>query len=138
MLTYESSSSITNLKIKIFDILIELKSQNFIIEQIVTLTVLNVLKSSFFIYFIVLMKSARKEDNFSNLSSLFQNLVDEKNRQRVESMINVTKKKAENKPKRENKKNELHDENDKKNKCFRYDQSSHSKEKCSIVNFECI
>jgi hypothetical protein len=86
------------------------------------------------------MKSARKKNKFSSLSELFQNLIDEKNRQRVESMINVIRKKAENESKRKNNKDEedKKDENDKKNKCSRCDRSSHLKEKCSIVNFECI
>jgi hypothetical protein len=47
ILTYESF--IANLESKTLDVLIELKSQNLIIEQIVTLKVLNILKSSFFI-----------------------------------------------------------------------------------------
>ncbi len=55
----------------ILNILTKLKSQNLIIEQIVTLKVLNVLKSSFFIYLIVQMKSVRKENKFSSLINLF-------------------------------------------------------------------
>jgi hypothetical protein len=85
MLTYESFSSIADLESKILDILAELKSQNLTIEQIVILKVLNVLKSSFFIYLTVLIESARKEDKFPDLGELFQNLADEENRQRVES-----------------------------------------------------
>jgi alpha-ketoglutarate-dependent taurine dioxygenase len=143
MLTYESS--IADLKSKTLNILAELKSQNLTIEQIVTLKVLNVLKSSFFIYLTVLMKSARKKNKFSNLIELFQNLTDEENRQRAESVINLIRKGAENESKRENKKNENkknesneeNESNDKKNKCFRCDRSPHSKEKCSIVNSEC-
>jgi hypothetical protein len=92
------------------------------------------------------MKSTRKKNKFSNLSDLFQNLIDEKNRQRVESAtINLTRQRAENESKRknnkdeENKKDDSNEENDsKKNKCFKCDRSSHSKEKCSIVNSECI
>ncbi len=125
MLVYESS--IADLESKTLNILIELKSQNLTIEQIVTLKVLNVLKSSFFIYLIVLMKSARKKDKFSNLDELFQNLVDEENRQRAESMVNVIRKGAENESKRGNNKgeenkdesNEGNESNGKKNKCSR-------------------
>jgi hypothetical protein len=62
MLSYESS--IADLESKILNILTELKSQNLIIEQIVIFKVLNILKSSFFIYLIVLMKSVRKENKF--------------------------------------------------------------------------
>jgi hypothetical protein len=69
MFSYESS--IADLESKTLDVLIELKSQNLIIEQIVTLKVLNILESSFFIYLIVLMKFARKKDKFSILISLF-------------------------------------------------------------------
>jgi hypothetical protein len=91
------------------------------------------------------MKSTRKENKFLKLIDLFQNLIDEENRQRAESAtINLARQRAENKSKRENskdeedKKNDSNEENDKKNKCSRYDRSSHSKEKCSIVNSECI
>jgi hypothetical protein len=146
MLTYESS--IADLKSKILDVLVELKSQNLIIEQIVTLKVLNILKSSFFIYLIVLMKSARKKDKFFTLINLFQNLVDEKNRQRAESVINFIKKEAEinrnnqkdNKrknKKNENKKNDENDSNDDK-KCTRCDRVIHSKNECSTINSECF
>jgi hypothetical protein len=90
------------------------------------------------------MKSARKENKFSNLTDLFQNLADEKNRQKAESAtINLARQRAENgtnESKRGDNKGEedKKDENDKKNKCFRCDRSSYLKEKCSIVNFECI
>jgi hypothetical protein len=94
------------------------------------------------------MKSARKKDKFSNLSDLFQNLIDEKNRLRAESAtINLARQRVENEPKREDNKdkenkkddlNERNESNDKKNKCFRCDRSSHSKEKCLIVNSKCI
>ncbi len=84
------------------------------------------------------MKSARKEDKFSNLIDLFQNLIDEENRQRTELSVNlIRQKEAENEAnesKRENKKNEK----DKKNKCFRCSRSSHAKEKCSTINSEYI
>jgi hypothetical protein len=149
MLTYESS--IADLESKILDLLAELKSQNLIIEQIVTLKVFNILKSSFFIYLIVLMKFVRKEDKFFILISLFQNLVDEKTRQRAESVINFIKKEAEinrnnqseRDNKREDKKNEdkknvqngSNDDNDKK--CFRCDRDIHSKDECPTINSEC-
>ncbi len=142
MLTYETS--IADLKSKILDILIELKGQNLTIEQIVTLKVLNVLKSFFFIYLIVLMKSARKENKFSNLIDLFQNLADEENRQKVESAtVNLARQKGAgngtNEAKRGDKKDDPNEGNDsKKNKCSRCGRSSHSKEECPIVNFECI
>jgi hypothetical protein len=141
MLIYESF--IADLKSKTLNILIELKSQNLIIEQIVTLKVLNVLKSSFFIYLIVLMKFARKEDKFLILISLFQNLVDEKNRQRAESVTNLIKRdeiKRNNQKsnKRKNKKNEnkKNDSNEDK-KCSRCDRETHSKNECSAINSEC-
>ncbi len=96
----------------------------------------------------MLIKSARKKDKFSNLSDLFQNPIDEKNRQRAESSVNLIRKETEtnestreNNKDKENKKdasNKENDSNDKKNKCSRCDRLSHSKEKCSIVNFECI
>ncbi len=130
MLTYESS--VADLKSKTLNILIELKSQNLIIEQIVTLKVLNVLKSSFFIYLIVLMKSARKENKFSSFTSLFQNLGNEENRQRAESVVNFIKKEAEinrnnqRDNKRRNKKNEnkKNDSNENK-KCIKCDRVNH-------------
>jgi hypothetical protein len=145
MLSYESS--MTDLESKILNILIELKSQNLIIEQIVTLKIFNILKSSFVIYLTVLMKFARKENKFFILISLFQNLVDEKNRQRAESVINLTKRdeikknnqrnnKRKNK-KNENKKNDENDSNDDK-KCIRCDRVSHSKNECSIIKSECF
>ncbi len=82
------------------------------------------------------MKSARKENKFSNLIELFQNLADEENRQKVETTISfVRQKEAENEPNRKNKKNE--EDKKKKNKYSRCDRSSHSKEKCPAVNFEC-
>ncbi len=96
------------------------------------------------------MKPTRKENKFLNLIELFQNLIDEENRQRAESSVNLIIKKAESetnksKPRNnkdeENKKddsNEKNESNDKKNKCLICDRSSHSKEKCSIVNFKCI
>ncbi len=64
------------------------------------------------------MKSARKENKFSNLIELFQNLTDEDNCQRAESSVNLIKKEAENETnesKRENSKDEedKKDENDK-------------------------
>jgi hypothetical protein len=146
MLTYESF--IADLESKILNVLAELKSQDLIIEQIVTLKVLNILKSSFFIYLIVLMKFARKEDKFLTLISLFQNLVDEENRQRAENVINLIKRdeikrnnqserdnKRKNK-KNEDKKNDSNDENDKK--CIRCDRVSHSKNECSTINSECF
>jgi hypothetical protein len=147
MLIYESF--IVDLESKILNVLAELKSQNLIIEQIVTLKVLNILKSSFFIYLIVLMKFARKEDKFLILISLFQNLVDEKNRQRAENVINFIKKEAEinrnnqsEDNKRENKKNDdkKNDENDLNDdkKCIRCDRVSHSKNECSAINSECF
>jgi hypothetical protein len=142
MLTYESF--IADLESKILDVFAELKSQNLIIEQIVTLKVLNILKSSFFIYLIVLMKSARKEDKFLTLISLFQNLADEKNRQRAENVINLIKRdeiKRNNQKgnKRENKKNEnkKNDSNENK-KCFRCGRETHSKNECSAINSECF
>jgi predicted alpha/beta superfamily hydrolase len=92
------------------------------------------------------MKSARKKDKFLILISLFQNLVDEKNRQRAESVINLTKKEAEinqnnqskEDNKRKNKKNEnkKNDSNENK-KCFRCDRETHSKNECSAINSEC-
>jgi hypothetical protein len=148
MLFYESS--IADLESKILNILIELKSQNLIIEQIVILKILNILKSSFVIYLTVLMKSARKEDKFFFLISLFQNLVDEKNRQRAEKMINFIKKEAEinrnnqkgNKrknKKNEDKKNDQNDSNDENGKkCTRCDRASHSKNECPTINSECF
>jgi hypothetical protein len=147
MLTYESF--IADFKSKILNILIELKSQNLIIEQIVTLKVLNVLESSFFIYLIVLMKSARKENKFSFLTSLFQNLANEENHQCAENVINFIKKEteinrnyqSENNKRRdkkdENKKNDSHGSNDDK-KCTKCDRVSHSKKKCSTINSECF
>jgi hypothetical protein len=68
------------------------------------------------------MKSARKEDKFLFLINLFQNLVDEKNRQRAENVINLIKQKEaeinrnnqSESNKRENKKNE-NKKNDKNN-----------------------
>jgi hypothetical protein len=152
MLTYESF--IADLKSKLLNILIELQSQNLIIEQIVTLKVLNVLKSFFFIYLIVLMKSVRKENKFLILISLFQNLADKKNRQRTEDVVNLARQKeaginrnnqSEEGNKRKDKKNE-----DKKNgsndengfnddkKCIRCDRASHSKDECSAINSECF
>ncbi len=148
MLSYESS--IADLESKILNILIELKSQNLIIEQIVTLKILNILKSFFVIYLIVLMKFARKENKFFFLISLFQNLVDEKNRQRAENVINLIKRdeikrnnqrnnKRKNK-KNEDKKNDSNDENDSNDdkKCTRCDSVSHSKDECSTINSECF
>jgi hypothetical protein len=147
MFTYESS--IVDLESKILDMLAELKSQNLIIEQIVTLKVLNILKSSFFIYLIVLMKFARKEDKFFTRISLFQNLVDEKNHQRAESVINLIKKdeiKRNNQKsnkrrdkKNEDKKNDQNDSNDDNDKkCIRCNRVSHSKNECSTINSECF
>ncbi len=50
------------------------------------------------------MKSARKENKFSNLIELFQNLADEENRQKAETTVNLTRQKeAENESKRGNK-----------------------------------
>jgi hypothetical protein len=149
MLFYESS--IADLESKTLDVLIELKNQNLIIKQIVILKVLNILKSSFFIYLIVLMKSIRKKNKLFTLISLFQNLVDEKNRQRAESVINFIKKEAEinrnnqsekdNKrknKKNENKKNDQNDSNDDNDKkCFKCDRETHSKNECSTINSEC-
>jgi hypothetical protein len=144
MLTYESS--IADLESKTLNVLAELKSQHLIIEQIVILKVLNILKSSFFIYLIVLMKSACKEDKFLILISLFQNLVDEKNRQRAENVINLIKRdeiKKNNQSrednKRKNKKNEdkKNDSNENK-KCIRCDRDTHSKNECSAINSECF
>jgi hypothetical protein len=82
------------------------------------------------------MKSARKEDKFSNLTDLFQTLADEKNRQRTKSTINVIRKEAGNESKREDKKSEKDKKN--KNKYFRCDRLSQSKEKCFAINSECI
>jgi ribosomal protein S14 len=88
------------------------------------------------------MKSTRKKNKFSNLIELFQNLVDEENRQKAETTINLTKQKeAGNEPKREDKKdesNEKNEPNDKKNKCSRCGRSPHPKEECPTVNSECI
>jgi hypothetical protein len=145
MLFYESS--IANLESKTLNILTELKNQNLTIEQIVTLKILNILKFSFVIYLMILMKFARKEDKFFTLISLFQNLVDEKNRQRAESVINLIKRseikrnnhkniKRKNK-KNENKKNDENDSNDDK-KCIRCDRVNHSKNECSTINSECF
>jgi hypothetical protein len=146
MLTYESF--IADLESKILNVLVELKSQNLIIEQIVIFKVLNILKSSFFIYLIVLMKFARKKDKFFTLISLFQNLVDEKNRQRAENVINLIKrdeikKNNQRSNKRKNKKNEnkKNDQNDSNNdndkKCIRCNRVSHSKNEYSTINSEC-
>jgi hypothetical protein len=144
MFFYESS--IADLESKTLNILIELKSQDLIIEQIVTLKVFNIVKSSFFIYLIVLMKFVRKEDKFFILISLFQNLVDEENRQRVESVINLIKRdeiKRNNQKsnkrkdkKNEDKKNDENDSNDDK-KCTRCDRDIYSKNECSTINSEC-
>ncbi len=149
MFTYESS--IADLESKTLNILAELKSQNLIIEQIVILKVLNVLKSPFSTYLTVLMKSARKENKFPNLTELFQNLTDEENRQRAESAtINLARQRAENGPKRgdnkgggvkkdgSNESNEGNEPNGKKNKCSRCGRSPHAKEEFPIVNSECI
>jgi hypothetical protein len=146
-LTYETS--IADLKSKILDILVELKSQDLTIEQVVTLKVLNVLESSFSTYLTVLMESARKEDKFSDLTEVFQNLVDEENRQRAESSVNLVRKGAgngTNGPKRGDNKgggdkkdgsNEGNGSNGKKDKCSRCGRSPHPKEECSAVNSEC-
>jgi acetyl-CoA carboxylase beta subunit len=93
------------------------------------------------------MKFARKEDKFLILISLFQNLVDEENRERAESVINFIKKEAEinrnnqseKGNKREDKKNEnkKNDSNENK-KCTRCDRVSHSKNECSTINSECF
>jgi hypothetical protein len=151
MLSYESS--IADLESKTLDVLIELKSQNLIIEQIVTLKVLNILESYFVTYLTVLMKSARKEDKFFILISLFQNLADEKNRQRTERVINLIKrdeikKNNQKDNKRENNKNEdkkndnddNNDENDSNDdkKCTRCDRANHSKNECPTINSECF
>ncbi len=143
MLTYESS--IADLKSKILNVLAELKCQNLIIEQIVTLNDLNILKSSFFIYLIALMKSARKENKFSFLTSLFQNLANEENRQRAENVINFIKKEAEinrnnqrnNKRKDKKNENKKNDSNENK-KCMKCDRETHSKNEYSTINSECF
>jgi hypothetical protein len=143
MFTYESF--IIDLKSKIPNILIELKNQNLIIKQIVTLKVLYILKSSFFIYLIVLMKSARKENKFSFLISLFQNLANEENRQRAENVINFIKKEAEinrnnqrnNKRKDKKNENKKNDSNENK-KCMKCDRETHSKNEYSTINSECF
>jgi hypothetical protein len=95
------------------------------------------------------MKSVRKKDKFLILISLFQNLVDEKNRQRAEDVINLIKQKEaeinrnnqrDNKrknKKNENKKNDENDSNDDK-KCIRCDRVNHSKNECSTINSECF
>ncbi len=96
------------------------------------------------------MKFARKENKFFFLISLFQNLVDEKNRQRAENVINLIKRdeikrnnqrnnKRKNK-KNEDKKNDSNDENDSNDdkKCTRCDSVSHSKDECSTINSECF
>jgi hypothetical protein len=100
------------------------------------------------------MKSVRKENKFSFLTNLFQNLANEENRQRAESVINFIKKEAEinrnnqKDNKRENKKNENkkndnddnNDENDSNDdkKCIRCDRVNHSKNECSTINSECF
>ncbi len=96
------------------------------------------------------MKSVHKKNKFFTLISLFQNLADEKNRQRVVNVINLTRQKeaeinrnnqSERDNKREDKKNEnkKNDSNkDKRNKCSRCDRDTHSKEKCSTINSECF
>jgi hypothetical protein len=90
------------------------------------------------------MKSVRKKNKLSFLISQFQNLVDEKNRQRTEDVINLIRRKGaeikdnkrENK-KNENKKNDSNDDNDKNNKCRKCDRVSYSKKECSTINSEC-
>ncbi len=106
--------------------------------------ILNILKSSFVIYLTVLMKFARKKNKFLFLISLFQNLVDEKNRQRAECVINLIKrdeikKNNQRSNKRKNKKNEnkKNDSNEDK-KCIRCDRDTHSKNECSTINSECF
>jgi hypothetical protein len=144
MLTYESF--IIDFKSKILNVLVELKSQNLIIEQIVIFKVLNILKSLFFIYLIVLMKSARKEDKFFILISLFQNLANEENRQRTENVINlINQKKAEinrnnqrdNKQESKKNKNKKNDSYENK-KCIKCDRVTHSKNECSTINSKCF
>ncbi len=93
MKTLTYNSFIANLKSKTSNILIKLKSQNLIIEQLVILKMLNILKSSFFIYLIVFIKSTQKEDKMSNLINLFQNLVYEENRQKIETLVNFARQK---------------------------------------------
>jgi hypothetical protein len=94
------------------------------------------------------MESARKEDKFSDLIELFQNLADEENRQKVESAtINLARQRAGNGPKRGDNKGEGDKKdgsnggngpNGKKDKCSRCGRSPHSKEECPVVNSECI
>jgi mannitol-specific phosphotransferase system IIBC component len=99
------------------------------------------------------MKSARKENKFSILISLFQNLADEKNRQLAESVINLIKQKEakinrnnqskkDNKrknKKNKNKKNDSNNENDSNDdkKYIKCDRVNHSKNECSTINSEC-
>jgi hypothetical protein len=90
------------------------------------------------------MKSARKENKFLFLTSLFQNLANEENCQRAESVMNLIKKETEIKSnkredkKNENKKNDQNNDNnhDKKNKCTKCDRVNHSNKKCLTINSE--
>jgi hypothetical protein len=94
------------------------------------------------------MKSVRKENKFSFLISLFQNLADEENRQPTESVINLIKQKeaeinrnnqSERGNKQKNKKNENKKNGSNENKkCIRCDRVSHSKNECSAINSECF
>jgi hypothetical protein len=142
MLSYESS--IADLESKILNILIELKSQNLIIEQIVTSKILNILKFFFVIYLIVLMKFVRKENKFLFLISLFQNLVDEENRQRAEDVINLIKRdeikrnNQRNNKRRDKKNEDKKNDSNKNKKCIKCDRVSHSKNECSAINSECF
>jgi hypothetical protein len=92
-------------------------------------------------------KVCSQRRQMSHSISLFQNLADEKNHQRTESVINMIKRgeikkniqkddKRRNK-KDEHKKNNSNDDNDdKKNKCIKYDRVNHSKTECLTINSE--
>ena len=75
---------------KIVKILEEIKELDIIIEEIITIKLINSLGSLCKIYFIMLNQKARDDNKLYNLQALFSNLEDKKRRMKQITKVNLT------------------------------------------------
>ena len=122
---------------KISDIEAEIRDQEIIIDQIITIKMLNNLGRSFGTYLIILNESARNEEKFLARSTLFKNLADEEFRMRLDSNVTTNLASRFN-HKRKSKKNKFTNEREKKEEksrddyvCYRCETSGHFRKQCS-------
>ncbi len=86
---YSSNNDTNNLGVKIVKILEEIKELDIIMEEMVTIKLMNGLGSLFEIYLIMLSRKAKDDNKLPDLQALLSNLEDEECRLKKTTKVNL-------------------------------------------------